>query len=218
MSVLKNMAVCDLRGLSAEAAGKITEIINAALVLLPKGASEELLGALQAIKKTNVASVIMVDRDVEVKTRNGFCEITAADCSPGSESILLLNGLCVINAMPEDCGARLIVNGCAIEHDSLRGHGGIQFIAVNGLRTYADFDHVKKLHGKIIIDAAYLQRLEPKTLLLDGTRLTFAKDVTPELLDEKQLTIKSNKIYCPEALLTSVAVRCIDCAPKVKRR
>jgi len=80
MSKYRNMPACDLRHLNdVNAVRQIEEISNIALLILPKDAPEEVMSAITAIPKSNIASTIYLDKDDNVQVINGMHEATDSD-------------------------------------------------------------------------------------------------------------------------------------------
>jgi hypothetical protein len=197
MAEYVNMAMCDLRHITLEAAKEIREITNVALVIFPKTGSPELMAALARIEQTNVASTMYLDDGEEVQVVNGIRQLNDADFAPDGSTIMLVNGVCVAGNLSKETKGKIHLNGMVIFSKALEGGCGIRFPMLNGMVNYLEYSDVKICGGEVELDADMLSYLEPGTLLLSGEMVRVAPDVTGEMLKEKRIIIfAGTKILC----------------------
>jgi len=60
---------------------------------------------------------------------------------------------------------------------------------VNGARLFIDYQDYKAAPNDIEIDSEFISYLAPKTLVMAGSSITVEKDVTPEILREKEVKL-----------------------------
>lgn len=202
MSQYVNMAVCDLRAIqSVEGARGIERIENVALLLLPKDAAPEVMEALCAIPRSNVASVLYLDIAGDVRIGNGLIELNDKSFRADGSTVAISNGCALVRSLSPETRGSVVANGILAIHESLRDVCALDFPLINGCIQYADFEDAKLYPSCLDADAAFLSYLKPKTLLVVGDTLYMADDVTAELLEQKQVQIiVGNKLYCyPQA-------------------
>ena len=188
MAEYKNVAVCDLRNISVESAKQIEGIINVALVVMPKDASEELKAALAAIPQKNVATTVYMSKEGNMGLKNGLTIITDADFAPGQENYLICNGIVVFQK-------------------KLQQNCGITMGTLNGMRAYLDFEECHQFAGKVTVDKDMLDLLEAKTLAVAAKKIVIAPDVTVEQLKEKKpCFVAGEKIACSKETAAYVKV------------
>ena len=197
-----NLPVCDLRNIkTAEAARKIEEITNCALVIMPQDGDDELLTALASIPQTNVASTVSLPANADVSLRNGVTTLTAGMMSSDKETYYLINGITVVESIPADKKGTLIANGVIVLHEKNRAECGLKFGTVNGITAYADFENTVVQDDSFEIDADFLKYVKPKTLLIAGDSIDIAEDVAVDELAEKiSFMLAGDKIVCPKAV------------------
>ena len=175
MSTYSNMPVCDLRHLNdPEVIRKIEEIKNIALLVFPKDVSEDVKAAFQSVPVKNTAATLWLNRDDPVSIVNGMSEMGIESFKGSGHTVLLVNGIVVIDDMPEDAQVSLYLNGVVILHEKLRNHPGISSLMTNGIRTFAAFDHCKINPEFVLVDADMVKWLEDKTLVLAGREVRIA--------------------------------------------
>ncbi len=87
---LLNTPRLDLRHSIPSAISKV-KALNAALVILPKEPSEELMAAYGSIPRKNVATELYLEKDEELREING-CSVI--ECMPGSDkTVYMINGI-----------------------------------------------------------------------------------------------------------------------------
>ena len=180
MSIYKNLPVLDLRKLSVEEAEQIEKIENVAVLLLPDDGDPELRSAIAAIPKKNVACTLPVSSQISYSVRNGIYIGTKEDLS--KDQILVLNGACVVSDCPAESRARFIINGMIVRKNGV----DLNILALNGLNVFFDFEStVTGLEG-LEVDRDLLELSENKTLFLSVDEMKISRDVSKELLLEKQ--------------------------------
>lgn len=199
MAVYEKMAICDLRGITAEGARQIERIEKVALLILPTDADAETNAAIEAIPKIQIAQPLRLSADAQICTTNGLKIVTEADF--GSK-VHLVNGVAVIKSVPKGGTADFHVNGLVIiKEDQKKNMPGVNFSSVNGIVEYADFDDIKTITDELTMDAETIRWIKPKTAIVIAGELTFAANVTPEMLDEKGIVIVcAGEICCSKEL------------------
>jgi len=190
MSKYRNMPACDLRHLNdVNAVRQIEEISNIALLILPKDAPEEVMSAITAIPKSNIASTIYLDKDDNVQVINGMHEATDSDFASDGKTVMIVNGLMLAKDISRETKGAVAVNGVVILHENLRSGCSLTFPMVNGARLFIDYQDYKAAPNDIEIDSEFISYLAPKTLVMAGSSITVEKDVTPEILREKEVKL-----------------------------
>ena len=187
------MDILDLREVkSVEALQKIQKINDISVLVLPTDASPEVQFAIAAIPRSNIGKTIYL-KDGEpvpykVQRANG---VFIMEQVPKTSVIIKVNGVCIIPELPgvkEDVSIVLHANGVCLLHSSLRHMGNLE-LSINGTLFYEEFDSSKlKMVQNLDIDAATLSYMPEGTVIL-GEELSFAEDVTPEMMMEKKLKI-----------------------------
>lgn len=207
MAEYKNVAVCDLRNISVESAKQIEGIVNVALVVMPKDASEELKAALAAIPQKNVATTVYMSKEGNMGLKNGLTIITDADFAPGQENYLICNGITVLQNISPETRGTLCCNGIVVFQKKLQQNCGITMGTLNGMRAYLDFEECHQFAGKVTVDKDMLDLLEAKTLAVAAKKIVIAPDVTMEQLKEKKpCFVAGEKIACSKETAAYVKV------------
>lgn len=188
-----DMDILDLRQVkSVEALQKIKKINDVSVLVLPTDASPEVQTAIAAIPRNDIGKTIYL-KDGEpvpykVQKANGLFMMEQV---PKSSVIIGVNGVCIIPELPgmkEDVSIVLNINGMCLLHPSLRRMDNFE-LSVNGMVFYEEFDSSKlKMVPSMDIDAATISYM-PEGMIILGERLSFAEDVTPEMMIEKKLKI-----------------------------
>lgn len=191
-----NIPLLDLRCYVPTALKNIKKL-NAAIVILPKAPSEELMAAYGSIPRKNVATEVFVENDVEIKSCNGFTELDCETCS--ENAIYIVNGTAVV----KNAGERMInvmVNGKIIYENGTK----INLINCNGTAEHIDFKikSTKHFSKDLRADKDFIENLNDGTVVLCDNILTFEIDVTPELLKGRKLYFSAaNMIKCSKRSL-----------------
>ncbi|MDD4796371.1 MAG: hypothetical protein PHO66_01220 [Eubacteriales bacterium] len=203
MSQIQNMPVCDLRNIrSIEEAQAISGIRNVALLILPQDAPPAVNAALLAVPKENIAAIVSLDADAAVNMVNGVHELRDSDFGAAGETMLLVNGICIGRRLSANVRGKIIVNGIVLLHEQFKAGGDIEFLMVNGLTRYVDFDDVKTFPNTLDINDEFLEYLPENTVVTVGNTATFDDTVTVDMLrDKKVFFIVGNTIVCPPALM-----------------
>ncbi len=180
MSTMKNMPIADLRTINTvEAAKAIEEMHNIAVLILPEDADPEVMNAIHAIPKKNVATVLTLPKDAKVKQMNGQSELTPAVLK--QEGILLVNGQTIVTGTCNECKSNLIVNGQIIYPKNCP----ITLTSCSGQAMSFDYETYVNFNDDMMIDADMMELMECKTLFLCNGDIRFAKDITVDMLKEK---------------------------------
>jgi len=180
MSTMRNMPIADLRTITTvEAAQAIEEMRNIAVLILPDDAEPEVMNALHAIPKKNVATVLTLSKDAKVNQVNGQVELTPAVLK--QEGILLVNGQAIVTGTCEECVAELIVNGQFIYPKSCP----INTASCSGQSMSFDYETYVNFNDDVTIDADMMDLMEYKTFFFCNGDVRFTKDITLDMLKEK---------------------------------
>lgn len=180
MSIMRNMPIVDMRTFNTvEAVQAIEEMKNIAVLILPEDADAEVMNAIHAIPKHNVATVLTLSKGAQVKQMNGQTELTPAVLK--QEGILLVNGQAIVTGTCDECKASLIINGQFIYPKS----SPINTNSVSGQAMSFDYETYVNFNEDTTFDADMLELMEYKTLFLCNGDIRFAKDVTIEMMKEK---------------------------------
>lgn len=183
---MKSMPVCDLRAIkTVEAAKAIDSIESVALLILPKDADQELKMALLAIPKKSIATTLWLEEDDRIETQNGLSYVSAGRLSKEHTTVCIINGIAVVDAIPPEIRAELIVNGMTLLHEDNRKESGLNINTINGMSAYADFDQCITAGDSFEVDMEFLKYAKPKTAIIAGDEIKVAEDVTSDMLAEK---------------------------------
>lgn len=181
MSIMKNMPTADLRTItSVEAANAIEELTNIAVVILPEDGDPEVLNALQAIPKRNVAVTLSLPKDATIREMAGQIELPAATLK--QEGLLIVSGQAIITDPCDDVKASLMVNGQLIYPKSC----ALNLASCAGQAVSFDYETYVNFNDDMTIDADMLELMEYKTFFLCNGDIRFAKDITLDMLKEKR--------------------------------
>ena len=198
MSKYQNMPMCDLRHLTApKAVREIEEISNVALLIYPKANDPELQAAFAAIPTSNIVSLIFVDTDQSVQIANGAKELTENDFPEKRESIYIINGIGYITDLSREIRGEIYCNGMVVIQKKVKELCHLSFPTMNGMVKYLDFDDVRIYPNEMALDSETISYFPNRTLVVGGNRLRLEKDVTVELLQQKELMlIVGNCLEC----------------------
>ncbi len=202
MSQMKNLPLCDLRSLSdLDAIREIESIENVAMLIYPQNAPPDVQQALHRIPLKNVATMITLAPDEQVRMINGIAEITGSDFGSDGKTAFLINGIAVISHFLPETRGTIYLNGIAVIQSRFREHPGLQFALCNGLKLYAEFDAVKIHPNEVTVDTDYLTWLPPATAIIAGKTLRIHEDVTIDLLRDKGVRLFcGDQIHCADAI------------------
>lgn len=191
-----NTPQLDLRHSIPSAIAKV-KTLNAALVILPKEPSEELMAAYGAIPRKNVATELYLERDAELKAVNG-CSVI--ECMPGSDKIVYeLNGIGVVLNHTEET-PRIVINGVLIFSKGTK----VDVLSANGLTAQPDFEieNTKLFPGTVSLDRSFFENIKENTVVACGRVMAIELDVTPEVLQGRNLFLAAGgEIKCSKRLL-----------------
>lgn len=191
-----NSAKLDLRYCLPSALRGI-KTLNAALVILPKEPSEELMEAYGNTPRKNVATELYFEKDEELQYING-CSVI--ECIPGSDkTIYVINGMGVVLNHTEET-PRVIVNGTLVCSKGAK----VDIIIANGSTAHTDFEieNAKLFPGAVSLDRSFFDNIKDNTVVVCDGVMTVELDVTPEVLQGRNLFLAANsKIRCSKRLL-----------------
>ncbi len=202
-----DMNILDLRDIkSVEVLQNIRRINDICLLVLPKDAPPEIRSAIMAIPQNDIIKTIYLkdgeDIPYQILRANG---VYVMKTLPQKNLIIKANGICMISdlsGLKEDISITLKANGICLLHTNLQSMSNFS-PSINGITFYKDFDPERvKINNEMEIEAATLSYLPENTFLIVGNLLTFAEDVTPEMLMEKNIQILAgNDIAAPKHLI-----------------
>ena len=209
MSVYREMAVLDLRHITGEAARRIEKISEVALLILPKDGPDDLLEAVSAIPTEEVANTIFLAQDEELTTVNGMVELEDSLFKPDGKTFLVCNGMCVEGSLSPETRGRLSINGFLLEKKSAASNmAGLRLEVLNGVKLSLDFEEYKLFSDQLELDAAAIRYLSPKTVLVAGNQIVIDRDVTAEMLEEKQvMLVCGNSVVCHQELAPYIRMK-----------
>jgi len=202
-----NMDILDMRNFkSIEGIQKIRLINDVAVLVLPADAPPEIMSALISVPKKNIVKTIYLKDGEEipygVQRTNGIFTMTSI---PQKNTVILVNGICMIpslTGLKEGVSITLQANGLCLLHPSLKNLDALE-LSINGMSFYKEFEPEKiKMFNEMDVDAATVSYLPEGTFLIAGHKLSFADDVTPEMLIEKKIQLLvGGKISSPKHLI-----------------
>lgn len=195
-----DMPTCDLRHLNdPEAIRQIEKICDIAQLILPSDASPEVMSAFASVPMEDIANILYIPQKAELSCINGVGVINAAS---KVERYININGVALVKNIADDAKVTININGFCLIDEPLKGHPGIVLSSVNGLVAYGDLSiEPKFFNNEVTLDADTIRYLKNKQLVCVGNELTFADDVSVELLVEKELNFfVGNKLICPKHL------------------
>lgn len=194
-----NIPILDLRSYSADGL-KNVKILNAAVVVLPKEPTGDIMSAYGSISRKNVATEICAENDAQVHTLNGVFEVDCTHCR--EHDIYIVNGMAAVKNSA-DCAVNLIVNGIAVYENG----ANINFINRNGKTCAVDYEikSVKILTDKASVDKAFVENIADGTVVLCGNMLTLEVDITPDILKGRKLFFAAGStIKCAKRTLSII--------------
>lgn len=203
MSEYYDLPVCDLRHIaSVEEAKSIKSIYDVAMLILPKNADPEVMSAIAAIEKYDIANIVYLDPNAKVSIINGLSSINKSSAPADTETCYIVNGVALVEDLPENGKINLTVNGAVFIKKFLEGNAALTLDAINGTVQYIDFDDFKMFQNELELDLESISYLNENTLLVVGNKLTVADDVTVDALREKKLQLfVGNELHAPKHLL-----------------
>ena len=210
-TVIRDIAIVDLTGASAEKLAQIKSISGAALLLL--GQDQDVSGI--AIK--DVASLIRLPGGVKFKSANGVTTISAADeCE--DKVYLMVNGVLTIepDVTPEMILSRysgMMINGIAncsrSVNDALSAIGA----TVNGrINAYPD-GAILRLNQNVVLDDDFVEGNEPGLYAVNKLIALDADAVEKALA--KGIGIFTKSVVCAYEARVHVAKLLKECSPRV---
>lgn len=194
-----NIPILDLRSYSADGLRNV-KILNAAVAVLPKEPSGDIMSAYGSIPRKNVATEIFAENDAEVHTLNGVSEVDCAQCS--ERDIYIVNGMAAVKNSA-DRTLNLIINGIIVHENG----ANINFINRNGKACAVDFEikSVKILTDKASVDKEFIENIADGTVVLCGKALTLEVDITPDILKGRNLFfVSGNTLKCAKRTLSII--------------
>lgn len=210
-TVIRDIAIVDLTGASAEKLAQIKSISGAALLLL--GQDQDVSGI--AIK--DVASLIRLPGGVKFKSANGVTTISAADeCE--DKVYLMVNGVLTIepDVTPEMILSRysgMMINGIAncsrSVNDALSAIGA----TVNGrINAYPD-GAILRLNQNVVLDDDFVEGNEPGLYAVNKL-IALDADAAEKAL-AKGIGIFTKSVVCAYEARVHVAKLLKECSPRV---
>lgn len=210
-TVIRDIAIVDLTGASAEKLAQIKSISGAALLLL--GQDQDVSG----IDIKDVASLIRLPGGVKFKSANGVTTISAADeCE--DKVYLMANGVLTIapDVTPEMIKSRyagMMINGVAIcsrsVNDALTAIGA----NVNGkIDVYPD-GAVLMMEQTILLDGAFAEGSAPGTYAVN--KVVALDAVAAETALARGIRFFTDNVVCAHAARVCALKLMRECSPDV---
>ncbi len=180
MSIMKNMAIADLRTINTvEAASAIEEIKNIGTIILPENGDPEIMSIIASIPKKNVGNTLTLPLDAKITQMTGAIQFNATTLK--QEGIILATGNCVVLEPVNECNAEFYVTGNLIYPKTCE----VKIRSITGNNKALDYEHYVGIDKEFELDAATLELADYKTLFNIAGDVRVTKDVTLELLKEK---------------------------------
>ena len=196
--IYHNVVVCDLRHIiTVEEARRIESISNVVMLILPGDAPHEVQEALAAVPKQNVVTTLYLKANDRTSILNGSALLGNGDFPPEGEAHFVVNGVAVIEDLAEARKGDFVINGIMILHSRLKNHTGLRFSSLNGPKGYVEFDDYKLFSDEVDVDAAFMEFLPERTLIVCGDTIRVAPDVSLDMLRAKKPYFAAgNEIHC----------------------
>lgn len=198
MGKISDMVMCDLRYITTpEQAQAIEEISDIVLLILPKDAPAEVMGAIAAIPKNDIVTEISVSKNARISSINGCTEISESFFSGSDDNFLIINGIGIITQVNNPCSGTIILNGMLVINETVKDLIKLNFASLNGIVMYDKIDAYKFFSNEFNVDADFLKYVKNNTTLIAGNQLKIADDVTIDMMQDKGIKfIAGNKVVC----------------------
>ena len=181
---IEAVSVLDLRNYTPQALRKISSIQAVSTILLPENPSPAFAEAYADITKGAIAQEVYAPMD-KVAQYNGL-NVLGSTLPEGA--ICLCNGMTIFRRAAGEKHARVFLSGIGV----------------------ADLDHLHQFSAELRAGADLLSRLEDGAVIVVGSSLFFAPDVTPEMITDKYLLFIVGAVaVCPKPLLGTVQANSI---------
>ena len=196
MSIYSDMALLDLRTIqSVETAKAIEEISDSGMLILPSDGDPAVVDALAQVPKNDIGSTITLSVKDELHAVNGILELNTASVPTSPNAVIACNGVLLVTENLPGEGIRTILNGMLIVKQGVEAR--IRLLQLNGMKVTCDFEHLVQSGNTLQLSAADLEYMDPKTLIFVGNTLTLEKDVTSQVMKEKQIIpVVGNCLKC----------------------
>ena len=179
---IEAVSVLDLRNYTPQALRKISSIQAVSTILLPENPSPAFAEAYADITKGAIAQEVFAPMD-KVAQYNG---LNALGSTLPEGAICLCNGMTIFRRAAGEKHAQVFLSGIG------------------------DLDHLHQFSAELRAGADLLSRLEDGAVIVVGSSLFFAPDVTPEMITDKHLLFIVGAVaVCPKPLLGTVQANSI---------
>ena len=201
---IEAVSVLDLRNYTPQALRKISSIQAVSTILLPENPSPAFAEAYADITKGAIAQEVFAPMD-KVAQYNGL-NVLGSTLPEGA--ICLCNGMTIFRRAAGEKHARVFLSGIGIAEQGT----GLVIENLNGMfrELDRDLDHLHQFSAELRAGADLLSRLEDGAVIVVGSSLFFAPDVTPEMITDKHLLFIVGAVaVCPKPLLGTVQANSI---------
>ncbi len=193
---IHSQMMVDLREYTPEALSNIKLIEAVGTVILPESPSAEFMLAFSKIKCEAVGTVLHLPLGAKIYTVNGVQVVSNLSAPEGS--VCKINGIAVLTK-PQEKNVKYIVNGLLLKNKGV----DIECIATNGLSFEMEFDEdkVKIFSGRVEIDSSFIRNAEKNTLIVAGSKIEIADDVTEQDINDKNIRFfAGNSVICSKEI------------------
>lgn len=201
---IEAVSVLDLRNYTPQALRKISSIQAVSTILLPENPSPAFAEAYADITKGAIAQEVFAPMD-KVAQYNGL-NVLGSTLPEGA--ICLCNGMTIFRRAAGEKHARVFLSGMGVAEQGT----GLVIENLNGMfrELDRDLDHLHQFSAELRAGADLLSRLEDGAVIVVGSSLLFAPDVTPEMITDKHLLFIVGAVaVCPKRLLGTVQANSI---------
>lgn len=202
--IIEAQTVVDLRDYTPKALSNIKAIGAVAVLILPENPSNEFIEEFSKIKLDAVACTLNLSNDKKIAMFNGITLLSSINLADNTVGVF--NGIVIMGHAIEN--AQYIVNGIILKKSGLKNNGNS--LMENGLIFEMDFDEnkIKLFTSKVDIDLSFIRNAEDGTLIASGNTINLAKDITEEIIIEKNIKFfAANKIVCSKNIKGCVQTR-----------
>lgn len=198
-----NAAVIDLRSYSANALREI-DIINSAVVIMPKNPDNEFIEAYTAIKEKNIAQEITLDENEQLINMSGIK--TISDNVTDENGVYDVSGITVIKGLTKPI--KMIASGITV----IDKGSNVSFITKSGITANVDFSitDAKIFSKDVELDNRFIELMPDCSVIVCSGDIIFNKDVCEESILGKNICFITGKnIECSKKIRSAVITKSI---------
>lgn len=199
-------AMVDLRDYTAQALSNIKSIKAVGMLILPENPDSEFIDAFSKIKVEAVGFTLNLPKDKKIAFFNGVTSLSSINLADNTVGVF--NGIVVMGDSIKNENSQYIFNGILLKKMGLQHNS--ECLLENGLIFEMDFDEkkVKLFTSNIDVDLSFIRNLEDGTLIASGGTITLAKDITEEIIVEKNIKFfAGNRVKCSNGIKGCIQAR-----------